>query len=274
MLGRLTLELVQKRGPLAPGELLKLKSLRAEMDSIESDIVFDENRKYHDAFRRGLKFGFTRGLNEADRAIIHNRNAALRALETERERRDMQIGILGGAYTAAPVGGGLLVPLEFASVVYSALRDTGPMFRLATTIFTPTGALRSFVEENDSLATGERVIENESATIEDVQGINQVMLGAHKYGSRMVRVSTSLAQDFGSEDLGMDLETYLGGRFAVRIARIANTDFTLGTGVVSGNAVASQPMGFITAASSAGTAVGAGAQDGISGANSLEHFHL
>lgn len=83
------------------------------------------------------------------------------------------------------------------------------------------------------------------------------MLNSYRYSSKMIKISTSLVQDFG-----FDIEQYLSERFAIRIARAANADFSIGTG-------SSQPMGFVTAASSAGTAVGAAAQDGSSGANSL-----
>jgi HK97 family phage major capsid protein len=250
MLGRLTLELTNKRSPLTETEKLKLRSYRAEMDELESDISFEYQRRYRTAFAKNLR-GFA--LSEEEDRIIRSQQALI----TEIEKRDMNIGILGGAYPSAPITGGLFVPLEMADFITSGMKEVGPMFRLSTVFDTSSGALRMYPQEDDATIAGERVAEGQSSNLQDIAQINQVALSSYQYTSKMIKVSTSLVQDYG-----LDIEQYLAERFSTRIARIANTDFTLGTGI-------QQPTGFVTAASSAGTATGASDNDGISGLNSL-----
>jgi HK97 family phage major capsid protein len=285
MLGRLTLELTNKRAALTEGELLKLKSLRAEMDALESEIGFDQNRKYRDAFVRGLRFGFSEpGLAREDLEIIHSVNALRRegesrslnagvlaggddatiarsvnSMRREAEARDMQVGPDGGAYPGASLTGGVFVPLEMTDAITSALRDYGPMYRLATIFDGESGAQRAYPVENDATISGERLSEDEAASTADIADINQVMLSSYRYSSKVIKISTSLVQDFG-----FPIEEYLAERFAIRIARAANADFTVGTGSAN-----QQPQGFIGAATSAGVAVGANANDGVSGADTL-----
>ena len=94
MLGRLTLELTNKRGALTPGERLKLNSLRAEMDSLEEDISSEEGR-YRHAFNKGLRFGF-----DSPSLTLDERNAisSMNILRRELENRDMSLGTSQGAY--------------------------------------------------------------------------------------------------------------------------------------------------------------------------------
>jgi HK97 family phage major capsid protein len=261
LLGRLTLELTNKRGPLTEGEKLKVRSLRAEMDELESDIGAEHNRKYRSAFTKGLRFGFdNNALTRDESETISSMTLGKRELE----KRDMQIGVLQGSYPGAQTGigaGDVFVPLEMAEAITSTMRDVGPMFRVSTILDTQSAALRPYPVDNDSTIFGER-LENQAASLQDIADLGQIVLSGWQYSSRIIRLSTSLAQDFG-----YDIEAYLSERFGSRIARIANQEFTIGTGSTD-----AQPMGFVTAAVNAGgtvTAVGSAPNDSVGGPSSI-----
>ena len=262
MLGRLTIELTNKRSALSEGERLKLKSLRAEMDALEEDIASEESRTYRRAFAKGLRHGFdSASLTPDERNLIAEMNTGRRELEN----RDLSIRAMQGAYPGAATGlgaGDVFVPLEMAEAITSAKKYVGPLFKCATVLDTQSGALRPYPVDDDANIFGERVAENQSGSIQDIANLGQVILTAWQYSSRIIRVSTSLAQDFG-----YDIESYLSERFGIRIARIANQDFTVGTGSANG-----QPMGFVTAAVNAGgtvTALGSAPNDGVGGAATI-----
>ena len=86
-----------------------------------------------------------------------------------------------------------------------------------------------------------------------------MILSSYKFSSKITKVSRELLTD---EEISLD--AYLARIFAVRLARIASQYLTTGTGV-------NQPMGFLNSSTivNAGVAVGAGANDGTSGPNSL-----
>jgi HK97 family phage major capsid protein len=281
MLGRLTLELTNKRTALTQGEMLRLKALNAEIEELETDIGFEQNRKYRAAFtkdlrclplteeERSLMVAFNRERRQAearsraagligggDQAAVAR---AINAMQTESESRDLQVGIAGGAYPGSPVGGGNWVPVEMAETISSALKDY-PIYRLATIFDTESGAPRAYPGDSDAsissaAISSERLAEGQAVSIQDIPA-NQVILGAYRYSTGL-KISTSLVQDFG-----FPIEDYLSERFAIRIGYAFNVDATTGTGV-------NQPLGFLTAASSAGTAVGASGNDGVSGPNTL-----
>ena len=134
--------------------------------------------------------------------------------------------------------------------------------RVGSLLDVQSGAPRPYPVDSDCNISGERIVENASSSLQDIADLGQVILTAWQYSSRIIRLSTSLAQDFG-----YDIEAYLGERFGIRIARVANQDFTTGTGSADG-----QPMGFVTAVVNAGgtvTAVGSAPNDGVGGAGTI-----
>jgi HK97 family phage major capsid protein len=109
---------------------------------------------------------------------------------------------------------------------------------------------------------GERVGEGQQVTDVDVN-LGQILFGAWKYSSRMVKVSIELLQDSA-----FNLEAFLIREFSKRLGRILVSDFTTGLGTAS-----QQPLGVITSTLSSGTlvsAVGSSTNDGTAaGANTI-----
>jgi HK97 family phage major capsid protein len=109
--------------------------------------------------------------------------------------------------------------------------------------------------------------EGQQVTDADV-GIGHIIFGAYKFTSQMVKCSLELLQDSA-----FDIEDFLKEMFAIRLGRILNTMFTVGTGV-------SQPTGILTALANNSapvyTAQGSAANTGGSqtGANSIGYVDL
>lgn len=195
------------------------------------------------AFRSYLVTGFE-GMSQEERALV-------------REFRDMGTGA-GNALQGT--GGGYFVPVGFSDEVESAMKFYGGMLDAAEVMPTATGQPLPWPTDNDTTNTGERVGEGQQVSTQDVT-LSNIIFGAYKYSTKMVKVSIELLQDSA-----FDIESYLKDKFATRLGRIVNTDTTVGLG--SGS---SQPNGIITASTLGATAVGSSTNDGGAGtgANSI-----
>jgi HK97 family phage major capsid protein len=112
----------------------------------------------------------------------------------------------------------------------------------ATVLNTTTGAPLPIPTVNDSTNTGELVAEAGAVTTTADMSFGQVVLSPFKYSSKAIIVSVELLQDSS-----INLPQYLGRALGTRIARIKNTDFTVGDG-------SGKPLGIVTAASVGKTA--------------------
>ena len=202
------------------------------------------------AFNNYLKFGLG-GEARVGRISDEDRQLVM-------EMRDMSTG--GSGAGIATSGAGIFVPVGFVAKVVEAMKYYGPMLEgtpgMPDIMPTATGQILPFPTDNDTSNTGELVGENAQVTTQDIS-IGSINLGAFKFSSKMVRASIELLQDSA-----FDIESYLVKKFATRLGRIANTKFTNGVGVT-------EPYGIVTQSTSAGTALGAGTNDGVSGANTI-----
>jgi HK97 family phage major capsid protein len=267
---------LRDRGAKTPEERARLrelvtdcKRLRQRIDDIESSMMGpirgDEadgggNRdagqdEYRRAFQQYLRFG-REGMAEEARAILNQRRAPV-------EQRDMFTGGSGAGIPGVS-SGGFFVPVGFVQDVIQTMRYSGPMVDESVTglMVTDVGNILPYPSENDSSVTGERIGEGQQVTDVDVS-LGQILFGAYKYSTRMVKVSIELL-----EDSAFDLESFLTREFALRLGRSLNMDFTLGTGSAN-----SQPQGIIPATLASGTlltATGSSTNDGTSaGGNSV-----
>jgi HK97 family phage major capsid protein len=156
-----------------------------------------------------------------------------------KEYRDM--GVTPGS------AGGFFVPQGFVYEIEEALKYYGPMLQSSEIMDTATGNPLPYPTDNDTTVAGELVGEGVQVTTADIT-LGQVVFGAYKFSTKMVKVSIELLQDSA-----FDMEAFCKKKFAVRLGRILNTYFTTGTGV-------SQPKGIIPAATvgvggASGTAV-------------------
>lgn len=217
------------------------------MPGVQHKFRSREERDRHMAFLSFLRLGEVRMPPEQRRLLT--------------EFRDMGTGGQG-AYPGATTG--FFVPVGFVNAIIEALRFFGPLLddSCVQILETETGQQLPFPTEDDVSIMGERVGEGQQVTSQDVS-LGQVMLGAWKYSSKMVKVSLELLQDSA-----FNLEAWLTRTLAIRLGRALVYDFTNGTG-----AAFNQPMGILTSTLANGnliTAVGSSSNDGTdAGGNTI-----
>lgn len=199
----------------------------------------EKQKRYREVWQRAMKhdgpaeFGF-RGISDADRAAL-------------REYRDMGTG---GGNALQGSGGGYFVPVGMVHEIETALKYYGPMLDVADVIETASGQPLPWPTQNDTGTVGAIIGEGTQVTTESDLTISNMVLNAYKYTTNLIKVSIELLQDSA-----FDLDAYLKDQCAIRLGRILNTHFTVGTG-------SSQPNGIVHAATAGPTAVGASGNDG------------
>jgi HK97 family phage major capsid protein len=138
------------------------------------------------------------------------------------EQRDMTTS---GGPTLTFAGDAPFVPAGFYAKIEEAMKWYGGMQEVAEVLNTDTGQPLPYPTDNDTTNTGELVGEGQQVSTADAS-VGVVMFGAYKFSTKLVRVSIELLQDSA-----FDLESYLAKKFGIRLARIRNTKFTVGTGV-------------------------------------------
>jgi len=234
--------------------LLDADRLRVQIDQLERRTGappragFDDDRavdspEVRSAFRSYLRRGRAE-LTPDERSVLKWDSSEFRDMGT------------GGGNALQGTGGGYFVPIGFQSEVEQALKYYGPMLDggigMPRILDTATGQPLPWPTSNDSGITGELIGENQQVSDADVT-LGNIVFGAFKISSKMVKVSLELLQDSA-----FDLEAYLKEQFAIRVGRTVNTYATVGTG-------SSQPQGIVTAAVAGGLSVaaaGASTNDG------------
>lgn len=208
---------------------LALQHMTAESRAV----IEAANTRFWDAFREWSTTRDSSELSEETRTIMAGKDTVLRDLGargradmTPKELRDL--GITTGSL------GGYFVPQGFVYEIEQAMKWYGGMLESTASMDTATGNPLPWPTDNDTTNTGELVGEGVQVSDQDVS-IGHITFNAWKYSTKMVKVSIELLQDSA-----FDIESYLREKFAIRLGRKLNTDFTLGTGT-------SQPNGLVTA---------------------------
>jgi HK97 family phage major capsid protein len=206
----------------------------------------ENNKEHREAFQTYLRIGASE-MRTDQRAVLF-------------ERRDMGTGGQG-AYPGATTG--FFVPVGFFKQVEDALKYYGPMLvggeGMPLLFDTDTGAPLPFPTADDTNEIGEQVGENQQVTTADVS-LGQIMFGAWKYSTKMVKVSIELLTDSA-----FDIESFLATEFGRRLGRIANLKTTTGVGTT-------EPMGIVPAITAGGnviTATGSFTNDDVGEANTI-----
>jgi HK97 family phage major capsid protein len=159
--------------------------------------------------------------------------------------------------TAFTANGSYLVPQGFQAELDVAMKAFGNMVGDARVIQTDTGNPVYWPTENDTGNYATVIGEAQPVQEEDIQAFGHVLLGAWKYTSGLIRVSTEL-----SDDSFTSIETIIRDAMAIRWGRGLNMDLTNGNGV-------NKCLGIIPAITASNavpvTAVGSSANDGIVG---------
>lgn len=138
--------------------------------------------------------------------------------------------------------GGYTVPEGFWNRVQETMLAFGGVREVATVVNTATGNDLPWPTNDDTTNEGAILAENTQITEQDLTfGTNQ--LNAYKYTSKLVRVSYELLQDSA-----IDIEGFLARKLAMRLARIHNRHFTVGTGSSQPDGIAVSPTTGVTAA--------------------------
>lgn len=165
------------------------------------------------------------GLSDSDRK--HLRELAVRAM-------------------AAGTGsaGGYTVPQGFGDQVFETMKMYGGIMRRCEVLDTASGNDLPYPTLDDTSNIGALLAENVEDSEQDV-AFGQKILEAHKYTSKIVRVSIELLQDSG-----IPIEAVLTRLLGARIGRAASVHYATGSG-------SGQPEGLFTAAATGKTAAAA-----------------
>lgn len=216
-------------------DIQKEERVLAVQEGIENQpagpVIHDPNEKrgekdpeeYREAFLNWMRNGHE-GLTPEQRNLL---------LQKRQDLPPEARALAAGTGTA----GGYTVPEDFykkltdAELWYGGMRESR-----ATTIQSSSGADLPMPTDNDTTNKGAIVDENTQITEQDIT-FGQKILKAYMYTSKIVRISFQLLQDSA-----FDLDTWLARKLGIRIARITNEHFTVGTGT-------GQPEGAVTGAS-------------------------
>lgn len=180
--------------------------------------------------------GYT-SLTDAERVIMDTElkdqrifEAFLRKGYAKLSNEDQEL--IKRAQSTSDTAGGYTIPEGFAGRIVESMALVSEMMNWANIIRTDTGNLIPFPTNDDTSNTGELIGENSdlsSSSADLVFGVKN--LSAYKMSSKMVKVSNELAQDNG-----VDLIAYLAKKLGIRLGKISNYYYTVGSG-------SSQPAG-------------------------------
>ncbi len=150
---------------------------------------------------------------------------------------EQAIAIRNAMSTTTPAEGGYTVPSEVAAMVIDALKDFGGMRDVAEIITTDSGAALGYPTSDGTGEEGEIVAENAAASSSDIT-FGTAALNPFKYSSKKIALPVELIQDSA-----IDVVQFVVNRLAVRLGRITNKHFTIGSG-------SAQPWGLMSRATS------------------------
>lgn len=146
----------------------------------------------------------------------------------QQEIRNMSIG--------TPADGGNLVSTTLLSTLEINMLFFGAMRQISETMTTSTGESLAWPTADDTGNTGEIINEAASTGNSVDPTIGKVTWGAHKFSSKVIKISYELI-----EDSTVNILPIIGAMLGERIGRISNTKFTTGSG-------SGEPTGIMTAA--------------------------
>lgn len=134
--------------------------------------------------------------------------------------------------------GGYLVPTTLEASVISALKYYGPMNSgVVTQLTTASGNPINMPYNDDTAQVGSLIAEGGTISTSASLTFSQKSLGAYKFTSNTILVSSELLQDSA-----IDIGAFVSDKIAERLGRVLNTYHTTGTG-------SAQPEGLAFAAS-------------------------
>lgn len=204
--------------------------IEAEIDRTQRVLALDAERRVEDAVKQANKEA---GVDE--KAVLSAwARGGFEALSAD-QRQAYRIANTTSTTTGSE--GGYTVQTDVARELQNALKAFGGVRSVADVFTTDQGNPMNYPTSDGTSETGELIAENTTATSADPT-FGTVALNVYKFSSKIVAVPFELLQDSS-----IDIEAFVRGRLAERIARVMNTYFTTGSGT-------SQPRGVVTAAGS------------------------
>lgn len=224
----------------------KLDALLAEIEAIDADI-HRENRLIQLAADTDPSQSATL-LNAITRDPVHHsdESKALRAFlkggisamadgDRNRMLARQTPEIRNSFSSVVQTDGGFTVAPEYMRNLETAMKAYGGMREAATIIRMTSGAQMTFPTTDPTAEEGEIVGQN-VLTNDTSETFGALFLDVFKYSSKSLPVPFELIQDSF-----IDIEAYLNEIMAMRLGRITNRHYTLGTGT-------NQPRGIVTSA--------------------------
>lgn len=209
-----------------------------ELDNLRNQSTIDPSRQSDEskALRAFLSGGLTNLTAEQHQRMLARVSADTRAAMSL-PRNAMS--------TSTPAEGGYTVATEYYRQLEQAMKAYSGIREVANIIHTETGADMNFPTTDATAEEGEIVGQNAAATLGETS-FGNASLSVYKYSSKKIALPFELIQD-----TFIDIEAYINGLLAMRLGRITNKHFTIGTG-------SGQPRGIVTA--SAAGKIGASGQ--------------
>lgn len=230
-------------------EISKLDSILAEIEMIDSDIAREDRvaklaleASQMDDLRHQTTV--TPGKQSDGAAALRNYlRAGIQGLTVDQRREhDARVtpDIRAAMSTTTSSEGGFTVATEYMRQLEQALKMYGGMRAVANVFATSSGADMNFPTTDATAETGELIGQNTIATALDTT-FGNTSLSVYRYSSKSIALPWELIQDSF-----LDIEAYIQGLLAIRLGRIGNTHFTVGTGT-------GQPRGLMAATSAGKT---------------------
>lgn len=229
-------------------ELNKLNGILDEISTIDAEIRAEERMAEValDNFDQGehensVRDKYTREPgrqnNESSfvRAFLQNGLQGLTPEEQQAMHNRTPLDLRNAMSTTTPSEGGYTVAEEWMRQLQVAMKAYGGMYSVAEIMRTATGATLNMPTADPTSEEGEIVGENQSVSKADTTFGNKT-LGSFMYSSKSIALPWQLLQDSM-----FDLDAYIMDLLAMRIGRITNRHFTVGTG-------SGQPEGIVTGA--------------------------
>lgn len=163
---------------------------------------------------------------------------------TQEDRQRMQArqtpDIRNAMSTSTTTEGGFTVATEYQKSLEVLMKEFGGMREAASVMQTGSGAQMNFPTADPTAEVGEIVGQNVAVALGETT-FGNVTVDVYKYSSKKIALPFELVQDSF-----IDIEAYVQAILAMRLARIQNTHFTVGTG-------SSQPFGVVAGSTSGKT---------------------
>lgn len=210
----------------------KLAQLAADEAGNQLDRIRDSATRdpaHHSDHALALRTYFLGGLS----ALSDQQRAAMHSRQPEDLRQFLgSMRPQGAMSTTTPAEGGYTTAPEYMRSLEQAMKAYGGMLEVATILNTATGTDLNIPTTDATAEEGEIVAQNGTATTGETT-FGNTAITTFRYSSKKLAIPWELLQDSF-----LDLEAYINGLLGMRLGRIGNKHWTIGTGT-------GQPRGIV-----------------------------